>query len=128
MKIIGVVLVMMCVMVGCVRVGPPKMTEAERAHLVAGYPTLYAHMQQLGCPRCHTTGQQLRVNRFTLPPPGENDTLAVQMLWDRLDTLHIEQSKLVRKPNGELGHGGGKILDPISRESWIEELMRWYRS
>lgn len=103
---------------------PPDRAEA----LVRGYPALYRHMQNFGCPRCHTTGPQILANEFRLPAPGQDDEQAVRMLWRRLDPAIVENSKLVRKPNGELGHRGGKILNAARREEWIAALRRWQQS
>lgn len=128
MKIAGAIVLILTVVAGCVKVGPAKLTEAKKAGLIQGYPALYENIKEFGCPKCHTTGPQTIPNRFKLPPPGENDEVAVHMLWERLDTLNVAESKLVRKPNGDMGHRGGKILNPPKKERWIQELMRWYRS
>jgi len=128
MKVVGVAILAMIALAGCVKVGPATLTEAKKTELIKGYPALYENMKEFGCPNCHTTAMQRIANRFKLPPPGENDAVAVQMLWERLDTVNVANSKLVRKPNGEMGHRGGKILDPPKRERWIRELERWYRS
>lgn len=113
------------VLMGCVSVGPQKIPAEKMQKLVAGYPTLYAHMQEYGCPRCHTTGPQQIANIFKLPPPGENDTLAVHMLWDRIDHHNLAASKLVLKPSGEMGHRGGMILMSPQRAEWMRALERW---
>jgi hypothetical protein len=99
---------------------------AERvAGLMRGYPELYRHMVGFGCPRCHTTGAQFLANQFKLPPPGENDDAAVRMLWRLLDAASAADARLVRKPSGELGHRGGKILNREHREEWIAAIDTW---
>ena len=128
MKTLGALCVLVCFVAGCAKIGPGKLTAEKQAQLVEGYPALYENIKDLGCPKCHTTSRQKIANKFRLPPPGENDGVAVQMLWERLDTTNVAASKLVRKPNGEINHRGGKILNPPKKERWIQELMRWYRS
>jgi len=107
----------------CVRM--PVVPPERMAALVAGYPALYRQMESYGCPRCHTTGPQILANEFKLPPPGQDDERAVRLLWQRLDPDHLPLSKLVRKPHGELGHRGGKILSGVQRDAWLAALRRW---
>ena len=128
MKIAGAICVIVFAAAGCAKTGPGKLTADKQSQLIEGYPALYENMKDFGCPKCHTTSRQKIENRFKLPPPGENDRAAVRMLWERLDTTDVAASKLVRKPNGEVNHHGGKILNPPKKARWIEELTRWYRS
>jgi hypothetical protein len=109
--------------VSCVRA--PVVPPERMAALVAGYPALYRQMERYGCPRCHTTGPQFLANEFKLPPPGQDDEVAVRLLWQRLDPHNLSASKLVRKPHGELGHRGGKVLNGVQRDEWLAAIRRW---
>jgi len=109
--------------VSCVRA--PVVPKERVAGLVRGYPALYRQMEIYGCPRCHTTGPQILANEFKLPPPGKDDEVAVRLLWQRLDPANLANSKLVRKPQGELGHRGGKMLNSMQRDEWLAALRRW---
>ena len=110
------------ILLACGGPGPPTEKELQ---LAAGYPALYERMKQFGCPRCHTTGTQEIPNPFRLPPPGEDDILAVRLLLRNLDWTTVAESRLVRKPSAQLAHRGGRVLSTVMRDVWIEAIEEW---
>jgi hypothetical protein len=86
---------------------------------------------KLGCNSgaCHgkSTGQNgFRLSLLGFEPPVDYDALTREARGRRVLPSAPEASLLLRKPTGEMPHGGGNRLDSTSRD--YETLRRWIRA
>ena len=85
-------------------------------------------LQRAGCSSayCHgsATGRAgFRLSLFGSDPAADHDAITAQFGGRRLDLLHPEQSLIVQKALGKLGHGGGRRMLPDAPAT--QRLLDW---
>ncbi|MCS7161691.1 MAG: DUF1549 and DUF1553 domain-containing protein [Gemmatales bacterium] len=107
------------------------VSEAERETPIHFVHDIVPIFSKLGCNggACHgkSSGQNgFRLSLLGFEPQVDYEALTREARSRRIFLAAPQASLLLRKPTGDLPHGGGKRLEPGSREYQL--LLRWIRS